>query len=32
MRSKSYSDAFWKVETGKTIDELWADYSQNPTL
>ncbi|WP_088159971.1 basic secretory protein-like protein [Sphingobacterium sp. G1-14] len=32
MRSKSYSDVFWKVETGKTIDELWADYSQNPKL
>lgn len=32
MRSKTYNDHFWKEQTGKTIDELWADYSQNPSI
>ncbi|WP_293882534.1 basic secretory protein-like protein [Sphingobacterium sp. UBA1498] len=32
MRSKSYNDSFWKAQTGKTIDELWTDYSKNPKL
>ena len=32
MRSKSYRDDFWKTQTGQTIDELWAAYSQNPKI
>ncbi|WP_084163828.1 basic secretory protein-like protein [Olivibacter sitiensis] len=32
MRSKTYTDAFWKDETGKTVDEWWAQYAQNPVL
>ncbi len=32
-RDKSYSDgAIWKQLTGKTIDELWAEYAKNPAL
>lgn len=32
MRSKTYSDAFWKDETGKTVDEWWEAYAKNPSL
>lgn len=32
MRKGEYSDDFWKENTGKTIDELWADYGKNPKL
>lgn len=33
MRSGSYSTAtFWLDHTGKTIDQLWADYGANPAL
>lgn len=32
MRSKTYTDEFWKAETGKTVDELWADYAKNPVI
>lgn len=32
MRTKTYSDAFWSTHTGKTIDELWDEYSKNPGL
>ncbi|WP_293944178.1 MULTISPECIES: basic secretory protein-like protein [unclassified Sphingobacterium] len=32
MRSKTYTDDFWKAQTGKTIDELWSVYSQNPKI
>jgi hypothetical protein len=32
MRSGKYSDATWKKLTGKTVDELWADYAANPAL
>ncbi|MGE8242503.1 basic secretory protein-like protein [Sphingobacterium detergens] len=32
MRSKTYTDDFWKAQTGKTIDELWSAYSQNPKI
>ena len=32
-RKKSYSDgAIWKRFTGKSVEELWADYSRNPAL
>lgn len=32
MRSKKYTADFWKQQTGKTVDELWKAYSENPTL
>ena len=32
-RDKTYDDGeIWKKLTGKTIDELWLAYSQNPTI
>lgn len=30
MRTKTFADTFWKENTGKTVDELWADYAKNP--
>jgi hypothetical protein len=32
MRSKEYSEEFWKTHTGKTVDELCADYKADPAL
>jgi hypothetical protein len=32
MRSKTYTNGFWKKKTGKTVDELWAAYAANPAL
>ncbi|MGB7527835.1 basic secretory protein-like protein [Sphingobacterium cellulitidis] len=32
MREKTYTDAFWQKQTGKTIDELWSEYSSNPVI
>ena len=32
MRTKAYTDAFWKQTTGKTVEELWGIYTANPTL
>jgi len=32
MREGKYTDNFWKDHTGKTVDELWALYSQDPTI
>jgi hypothetical protein len=33
LRSKRYYKVdMWKVVAGKTIDELWDEYSQNPSL
>lgn len=32
MRNKTYTDDFWKAQTGRTIDELWRAYSQNPKI
>lgn len=32
MRNNTYRDSFWKESTGKTIDELWAEYAANPKL
>lgn len=32
MHLKKYSENFWKNESGKTIDELWTLYSQNPAI
>jgi len=32
MRTKTYTDDFWKKETGKTVDELWDNYKKNPKI
>ena len=32
MRTKKYTDAIWKQLTGKTLDELWAEYGSNPVV
>ncbi len=32
MRNKKYTPAFWKKETGKTVDELWEEYAANPAI
>lgn len=32
MRSRKYNDGLWKKITGKTVDELWADYGKNPAI
>ncbi len=31
-RSHTYTPELWKEITGKTVDELWADYAQNPVV
>lgn len=32
MRTKTYKDDFSKTNTGKTFDELWAEYGKNPVI
>ncbi|RZK79596.1 MAG: secretory protein [Pedobacter sp.] len=32
MRGRTYTKAIWQNETGKTLDELWKAYSENPAL
>ncbi len=32
MRSKTYTPDIWKQLTGKALDELWAEYGQNPAI
>ena len=32
MHAGTYTDQFWANETGKNIDQLWADYIKNPDL
>lgn len=32
MRKGKYKDQFWKKQTGKTVDELWSEYSSNPQI
>lgn len=32
MRDGQYTSSFWVQETGKTIDQLWAEYSIHPSL
>jgi hypothetical protein len=32
MRDHTLTDDTWKTLTGKTVDELWKDYSQNPAI
>jgi hypothetical protein len=32
LRAHTYSEKSWENLTGKTIDELWADYGKNPDV
>ena len=32
LRSKKYTPGIWKQLTGNTVDELWAEYGQNPAI
>lgn len=32
MRTNTYTKGFWKKETGKNVDELWAAYAANPVI
>ncbi|GAA4780006.1 hypothetical protein GCM10023231_03590 [Olivibacter ginsenosidimutans] len=32
MRTKTYTDDFWKKNTGKSVDELWSAYARNPNI
>ena len=32
MRDHTFTDNTWKTLTGKTVDELWKDYSANPAI
>ena len=32
MRAGKYKPSFWKIETGKTVDELWKEYAANPAI
>ncbi|MBT33035.1 MAG: secretory protein [Thalassobius sp.] len=32
MRTNTYTKDIWKEETGKTVDELWEMYAQDPSI
>jgi hypothetical protein len=32
LRSNTYKASMWKDLTGKTVDELWAEYAANPVI
>ena len=32
MRKHTYTDNTWKQQTGKTVDELWKAYTENPAI
>lgn len=32
LRLHTFTDNSWKTATGKTLDELWAEYSTNPAI
>lgn len=32
MRDNTYTDAFWEDKTGKSVDELWAEYAADPAI
>jgi hypothetical protein len=32
LREHKFTDDSWKAETGKTLDELWKAYSENPAI
>jgi hypothetical protein len=31
-RNNNYTSSFCTTQTGKTVDQLWADYAANPVL
>jgi hypothetical protein len=32
MRTATYTDAIWQQQTGKSIDQLWSSYTENPIV
>lgn len=32
MKAGTYSSSFWTARTGRTVDQLWAQYGTNPAL
>jgi hypothetical protein len=32
LRTHTFTDDSWKKQTGKTLDELWTAYTQNPAI
>lgn len=32
LRAHTYTEGIWKVQTGKTLDELWVEYVKNSAL
>jgi hypothetical protein len=32
MREGTYTPELWTKLTGKTVDDLWSEYAQNPSL
>jgi hypothetical protein len=32
LRAQTFTDKIWKKETGKTLDEQWKAYAENPAL
>ncbi|HEY8919180.1 MAG TPA: basic secretory protein-like protein [Chitinophaga sp.] len=32
MRNRKYTPQIWQTQTGKSLDELWSSYAQNPEL
>ena len=32
LRRHTYTDAAWQQQTGKTLDELWKSYTENPAV
>jgi len=32
MREKTFTEDFWKDVTGSSIDSLWSDYANNPSI
>lgn len=32
LRTKTYNAQIWEKLTGKTVDELWNEYAQNPSI
>lgn len=32
LRDHTYTDGIWKQQTGKNLDELWAEYLKNPAI
>ncbi|HVS94151.1 MAG TPA: hypothetical protein VHE59_19075 [Mucilaginibacter sp.] len=32
LRAHTYTNDSWKQQTGKTLDELWKTYTENPEV